>query len=266
MSLFRDISTLTFAGGDLKGCQQVQVEDASDDMQHSSCASDAIDYRGITKQRFNCTVELAAGDTYIRDVFGASFSGAISDVRSAELAEISEVMDDDSDADGWITWIGVTKRSVEASLSSRDLAVVGGKANGTVATLTIKAKIGSLTSGTVTTGSGSETVFTAASMELLNKPMTAEHAALAEGQMNFGATAGVKVFSGGELASTHPGDTGALVFTSDSATGGAATTFTISNCVIIEKRLTLAQGEMGKWSLTIQAYSSDGSTTPLAIT
>lgn len=264
MAVFRDIEFIKFptALDIIPGCQEVSVECSGDEIEHSACDDDAISYRGLTGLVCDADLSIEGGADFLRDVFGVVFGAAIPDVMSAELSEVSSELVDSADADLWVTVVGVTERAVEASITARSADTIAGLTLGDVDTLTIKAKTGSLTTGL--TGAGEE-VFTALSMELVNFGPTAKHADFAEASAEFKSTAGVKTFTGGEMAGIHPGDSGTLIFKIKPADAGVAKTFTLVNAIVMERSASLSQGEMVSESLTVKAFSTDGTTEPLSV-
>ena len=266
MAVFRDITVIGYPSGSdtIAGCQEVSIECSGDEIEHSECVDAEIRYRGLTNLACTGEATVNGGATLHRDVHGVSFDGtSIPDVLSVDFTETANELSDASDADTWLTVIGVTQRSVEANVTSRDVKVIAGFMLGDVGKLIAKAKLGSLAKGT--NDGAPDGTYEADSMMVVSTNPQGTHADFAEGTLSLKATALVSIFTGDSLGGVHTGHVGTFVFGVKSAEGGPSCTFSLKNAVLMEKSITLAQGEMAVETFSVKAFSDDGLTSPLSV-
>ncbi len=279
MALFRDLTDVILHGesGD-PGCQSVSLECSADEITHSSCDEDFVTYLGLLNQSFSATATFAGGALLLRDIGDMKLgSKPMKHALTAELVEMSEEITGGDDGDCFLTFVGVTKRQVEVTATFRD--VIDGKtfSKGETDTFSVTARSGSSTSFAPCPDLAGKT-FTAAAMTVTALSCTATHGELAEFSvtMKSATEAGSAGFTGSVLTGEiRVGECGDLSWKkrsvggySDCDTGksyeGSDETFTLSPTVATERRVSLSHGEMTTESISVRAYSLDGSMSPLS--
>lgn len=281
MGLFRDIASINYPGGSsaLPGCQEVSLECTGDEIEHSACDDLAIAYRGLTALTCTADVTLRAGATLVRDVSGVSLGGvAILNTTSVAVTLTANELSDSSDNDSWLTYVGVTGRSVEVVITSRcvDLAGNSKLKLGCIGAFTAQGSTGAVAgcpSGGTNDGAGSIT-FSLSSMMVTSVQVNATHGDFAEMVVTAKGTAGSDGFTGGTTGipmASKPGKTDTFSFKVLDATSIAEATtttgktFTLSNAVLMENSVTLTHGEMLENSFSVKAFSGNGQTSPLSV-
>lgn len=262
----KHLKDLSFNGVPLIGCQEASIDTGADEISHSGCDDDGIAYGGLTRVLITASAKIAGGPNFLRDLKAVDFDGAIGAMRSAELAEVGDILSDDSDGDGFISYLEIVDRRVEASLTTRDMVAALGAEFGKVDSLSISCHKPGLafTSGLVT-GATTAQAFTAASMMLLAPGATGKHKELAEAKLSFKSVDNIVDVDGDTDTPIHVGDVGDFEFTLVGTGGEDDMTITAAGAVLTEKRIGFQQGEMVTWDFSFQVPSADGATSPLSV-
>ena len=232
---------------------------------------------GLTADAFSVATTLAGSAVDITDTgtgthtLGQKFG----EVLSASVSESGEEITDSADDDIWLKYLGMTKGKIEAEIEVRDLAQVLNAA---------KISIGSL--GTFqfdvmpeNTASGfyhatAYERFILYNMVIKGVGGSNKHGALASSTVSM-----IGYKAGGhdaEINNTtsdatptgfekHLGASGTISFVAPSATGGSDATISISNCVLTKAEIKAQHGGRLERSFSFKAVSTDGQTSPLAI-
>jgi len=271
-TLYRDLKTTSFNGKTITGLTSAEYTPGHGNMNRSGDDAVGRQYAGITALVAEITLE-QTDPLNKRDmktlVHGAT---TVSEARRFEYTENATARDHSADDDNWITHVFVTDTYVSGSWTSRDYSQAintAGLSIGTKATLTCKTVIASATSGL--TGNTYETV-TITSAMITGGPFRTVHGDYAEATFNFenDKSAGTLNVSSTDAAASithHVADSGTLSWIAPKAeTSGADVNVEVSNAVLTGMSRTFAHGEMTTARFTFRAYSSDGSTSPVAIT
>lgn len=277
MSLFRDIKSINYPGGSTAnpGCAEVSLEVSGDEIEHSACDDLAIRYRGLTGLAVTAEATMRGLESLGRDLKAVTLAGvAIPDATSVTATLTANEMSDSSDDDSWLTYLGVTGRSLEVTVTTRsiDLAGTAGLQMGCVGAFTASVLLGAVSGCPAGTNEGAPvSVISASSLMVTNIAVSATHGDFAELTITAKGTGLADNWTSTLGMTNRPGKTDVFGFSVIDATtvtetgGGSVVSFTLENAVLMENSLTLTHGEMMEQSFSVKAFSSDGQTTPLTV-
>jgi hypothetical protein len=191
------------------------------------------------------------------------------------MSERADEMPDSAEDDDWLTFVGITRRIIEAEVELRDIAQIINATN---------FKIGDMGQlqfdvlpGSALTGLADRTAyerFSANDLVVVGINPTLTHGDLASGTFSLRGTNASEqgkiqnTLSGGgsTVFEVHVGDTGTITWIAPSATGGGDTSMSLANCVCTGAEITATHGGRLERRFTFRAYSSDGQTSPLSVT
>jgi hypothetical protein len=275
------LAYVNYPGGSsaLPGCQEVSLECSGDEIEHSACDDLAIRYRGLTGLACTADATIVGGFTLVRDVDAVKLGGTpISNVTSITMTLTANELSDSSDADSWLTYVGVTGRSVEAVITTRCVDVLKGSSKfrpGCIGDLTVNGKGGAVSGcpGGGTNEGATDIAFGATKLMVTGVQVTGTHGDFAEAIITAKGTDSVDSFSGtsGIPMASKPGKSDVFSFKVldatdiDETTTTTGVTFTLKNAVLMENTVTLTHGEMMENSFSVKAFSTDGQTSPMTV-
>jgi len=194
-------------------------------------------------------------------------------IQRLTLRESGDLIEDSAEDETWKTYMGITGRVLEADAEFRDLKkALGVFALGDLGDLVVETLEGSATSGLADSTSWERFLMEAMTLTGINT--SSKHKELSSVSMNWrgvgDATLGAEIQNTTHDAGTtnfekNVGDTGTCSFVAPSADGGSNVTVTISNCVLTSVEITLNHGGRTERRFELSAYSSNGSTSPVAL-
>jgi len=282
MARYRDVKGVTVFSSAWTGVQDVALNIEAENFNSSGDDKDYIERIDVTK--LFASLEISILDpSFKRDIYMPSFGSgsgadALNEVLKASLSENCDVIKDSSEADLWIVYLGITKRMVEGNVELRDISQLidaDGITVGHLDTFTFKVLKGAATTA-FNDPAQSETL-SIANAVITSINTSEKHGDLASGTINFMGygnpsddppTAGKIVTSDtGSVFDKHVGDSGTISFIAKAALGGTAGDKSISviNCVCTKVEITAQHGGRMERKFSFEAYSSDGSTSPITI-
>ncbi|MEA2112433.1 MAG: hypothetical protein U9P50_00460 [Patescibacteria group bacterium] len=278
MSRYRDIKSVVVFGNSWTGVQDVNCPLEADSFDYSGDDNTSIRRVDVTKQSVG--IDITVQDpSYKRDisspVFGSSPQLALNEVLKISMGEKASEIVDSSEDDDWITFVGITKRVVEADVELRDFSQI-------MTSTTVK--IGDMGKfqfdvlpGAALTGLADRTSYER--FHGLDMTIVGISPGLKHGDLHSGS---IKLKGGGDASNEaqifnttsdgqstvfeiHAGDSGTISFTAPSADGGADVDVSIENCVCTSVDLSASHGGRLERKFSFKAYSSDGQTSPISL-
>ena len=232
---------------------------------------------GLTADVFSVSTTLAGAAVDITDTgTGTHTLGQrFGEVLSASISESGEEITDSADDDIWLKYLGMTKGKIEAEIEVRDIAQVLNAAKisiGSLGTFQFDVMPENAASGFYHATAYER--FTLYNMVIKGVGGSNKHGALASSTVSM-----IGYKAGGhdaEINNTpsdavptgfekHLGDSGTISFVAPSATGGADATITITGAVLTKAEIKAQHGGRLERSFSFKAVSTDGQTSPLAI-
>jgi len=279
MARFRDVKSVSVFGTPWTGVQNVSVNVEADSFESSGDNNIDIRRVDVTKQKITFTIEVQDPD-FKRDIkdpaFGSSPGVSLNEVQKISLKQSCSVLTDSAEEDQWITYIGTTKAKTEAEVELRDISQI--RTEGTIKigdkdSLIFKVLPGASTSGLADSSAYEQ--FEGKNMVVTGITGGEKHGEVNGGTLSmigFGDDSNVariyNTLSGGGSSGfeKHCGDTGTVSWTSPSVSGsGGDEDVSIANCVCTGVEIEASHAGRLTRRFTFEAYSSDGSTTPLTL-
>ena len=274
MARYRDVNSVTLLGEAITGVQSVRVGGEATEIEYEGDDDAGVQDIGVTKRFISISVEVK-DSTKRRDIRDPQFTStapvttALNEVQGIDIGLEGQPVQDSAEKDTWLTYIGV--RSVKASVdvALRDVGQVVDDSG--VFFIGVRGKIDfDLQAPLSTAGLPDSSALTNTEIDnlvLVGVEGNTPHGELADGRLRFsghGAGGAAPLITSTAIPKTV-GATGSVVFTAVSATGGADKTITISNCVLVRIRARAVHGDIFQVTYELQAFSSDGVASPVAV-
>ena len=275
-NIFIDVKDLEFGGTPLAQVGRVRVAVRGDEITHSGEDDNSITYRGMTGKYAEINVDFREQVT--RDVDAIKFGLAtLTEISRADLSESGSPIMHSSELDGWIRYIAVKERACSGSVRGRGISdVIEEYDVGSLSTL--EWIIALIREDQCGIDEAYYEKLQVARVQITGWELEATHGAYAEVGFDWAsqgtlliddASYSAQIAEGGgesALAVVNVGDSGTLTYKIPSIDGVTEKNVTILNCVCLGADLTCEHGALTDRSLTLNAFSSTGSASPITIT
>lgn len=273
--IYLDVKDVEFSGVPLAQVGRVLLAVRGDEITHSAEADNSITYRGMTGKYAEVSIDFREQVT--RDVDAITLGLAtLTEISRANLSESGTPVMHSSELDGWIRYIAVKDRACSGSVRGRGIEdVIAQYDVGTLAAL--EWIIALIREDQCGIDEAYYEKLQVARVQITGWELEATHGGFAEVGFDWASQGTLLIDDasysmelaegGGEsgLAVVNIGDTGTLTYKIPKIDGVTDMDVTILNCVALTADLTCEHGALTDRSLTFNAFSSTGNTTPISI-
>ena len=279
MSRFRDVSTVTVFSESWTGVQDVSLDLSGDNFDYSADDNESIRRVDETKMAIGLTISVEDPDhkrDIYRPVFGSSPQLALNEVLKISMSEKCQEIKDSSEDDVWITYVGITKRVVEADVEVRDFNQLMDEDNfalGDMGRLQFDVFHGSALTGLQDRDTYER--FWGLDFTVIGIKPGLKHGDLHSGSISLRGGGDdsneAQIYNEESDGSStvfeiNCGDSGTISFVAPSADGGSDATVSIANCVCTGVDIVATHGGRLERKFSFIAYSSDGQASPITLT
>lgn len=281
MARFRDIKNVSVFGTSWTGVQDVTCPIEAESFDYS--AEDQVSIRRVDITKKSVAISISVRDPlYKRDIsapqWGSSPATVLNEVLRCSMTESADEIVDSAEDDEWITYVGITRRVIEAELEMRDFNQIY---NSALFGIGLKDKFQfDVLPGATLTGLADRTAYERFYVPEIT--VTGVNPNLRHGELH-SATISMRgggdenneaqifnILSDGGVSGfeKHCGNSGTIEFTAPAAIGGSGgdKDVSIENCVLTRVELVAVHGGGLERTFSFRAYSSDGITSPITVT